>query len=510
MAMEFTPYDLEQIMALGKQPEEVHSQLQRFADGFPDIELCRTVSVGNGLCKLSSEELNNYIANYEEESKNLQLVKFVPASGAASRMFKALYNFLEGQINDQDKDVRTFFDGINHFAFFEELTAILRASADDWIKNKDKKVVEYLLSDNGLNYGNLPKALITFHKYNDGSTAKAIDEHLVEGSLYCAGADAKVSIHFTVSEEHMDPIKSYLEKLIPFLEKRFNKKYEISFSIQDKVTDTIAVDLENNPFRLENGELLFRPGGHGALLKNLNAIDADIIFIKNIDNVAAQWLIQDTIDYKKALGGILLETQRKAFDYCRTIKGSKLLDEKLEKEILNFIDLKLGYKVPESYNEMTREEKIVFLFDKLNRPLRICGVVKSSNTGGGPFWVKHPNGSESLQLVETAQVNLQNPEQAAILKSSEYANITDLVCGIKDFEGNKFDLIKFRDPNTGFIAEKSQGGKTLKAMELPGLWNGAMSDWNTAFVEVPVTTFNPVKTVLDLLNKEHQGEHEYM
>lgn len=506
--MEFTLQDLEQIKSLGKLPQEVQDQLQRFANGFPDIELNGTVSVGNGLSKLSGEELNKFIRKYEDESKDLRLVKFVPASGAASRMFKTLYNFLEDRTDDADKDVQAYYNGIENFAFFDELKAILGNSAKRLITNRDKKIVESLLNENGLNYGSLPKALITFHKYNDGTTAKAIDEHLVEGSLYCSGSDHKVSIHFTVSEEHMEPIKSHLVKSVPILEKRFNNKFEISFSVQDKATDTIAVDMDNNPFRTENGELLFRPGGHGALLKNLDGIDADIIFIKNIDNVAAQWLIQDTIDYKMALGGILLETQQQVFDFCRKIQNLKSIDESLEHEIIQFMEVKMGFKIPDSFQKMNWNEKTAYLFAKLNRPIRICGVVRSSNTGGGPFWVKHPDGSESLQLVETAQVNLLNPAQAATLKSSEYANITDLVCSVKDFEGNKFDLMKFRDPNTGFIAEKSQGGKALKAMELPGLWNGAMSDWNTAFVEVPVTTFNPVKTVLDLLNKEHQGTHK--
>ncbi|RKD90103.1 DUF4301 family protein [Mangrovibacterium diazotrophicum] len=503
--MKFTSQDLAQIKAIGKQPEEVQSQLDRFVNGFPDIELYSTVSKGNGLTILSKEELKQCITRYEKGSAAKQLCKFVPASGAASRMFKALYNFLDGQTDEQDEGVQTFFNDFDNFAFSDELAALLGNEKEELLKNKSKKVVELLLSETGLNYGNLPKALLTFHKYKDDSVTKAIDEHLVEGALYCAGSNDKVAIHFTVSEEHMSLIKSHLEKILPIFEKKFDKQYIITFSVQDKATDTVAVDLDNQPIRKENGELLFRPGGHGALLKNLDAIDADIIFIKNIDNVAAQWLIQDTIDYKKALGGVLLETQNKIFDYCQKLQNSDSIDAKLEEEILEFLGMKLGYKAPNSYNELAEPQKVAFLFNKLNRPMRICGVVQSSNTGGGPFWVKHPDGALSLQLVETAQVNLQTPAQTTILKSSEYANITDLVCGVRDFEGNKFDLMKFRDPDTGFIAEKSQGGKVLKAMELPGLWNGAMSDWNTAFVEVPMTTFNPVKTVLDLLNKEHQG-----
>ena len=256
---------------------------------------------------------------------------------------------------------------------------------------------------------------------------------------------------------------------------------------------------------MEDGSLLFRPGGHGALIKNLNEIEADIVFIKNIDNVAAQWLIKDTLDYKKALGGALLETQSILFDYCHRLKSAKSLSPDTEKEIIDFLYSRLGFNVPERFNQKTEGDKIAYLYAKLNRPLRICGVIKSSNTGGGPFWVKDADGALSLQLVETAQVNLKDEAQVKILNTSEYANITDLVCGVKNFEGQPFDLMKYRDPETGFIAEKSQNGKALKAMELPGLWNGAMSNWNTAFVQVPTSTFNPVKTVLDLLKKEHQG-----
>lgn len=503
--MEFTPQDIQQIKELGKTPEEVQDQLERFVNGFPDIELLSAVSDGNGLYSLSANEVKKYISKYDEESQEKKLLKFVPASGAASRMFKNLYNYLDGQISEQDKDIQAFFDGIKNFAFYEELCSLLGDRCEELIQKKDKKVVEFVLDKKGLNYGSLPKALLTFHNYENGNTSKAIDEHLVEGSLYCPASDDKVSIHFTVSKEHLELIKTHLAASIPIFEKQYNKHFEITFSIQDKATDTIAVNRNNKAIRKENGELLFRPGGHGALLKNLDAIDADLIFIKNIDNVAAQCLIQDTVDYKKALGGILFEIQEKIYTYCKTLKNEELIDEILEKDILSFMKLTLGYVPPKIYHKLGKKDKTVSLFQKLNRPLRICGVIESSNTGGGPFWVKHPDGAESLQLVETAQVNMLNPAQKEILESSLYANITDLVCGVKDFEGKKFDLMKFRDSDTGFIAEKSQGGQTLKAMELPGLWNGAMSDWNTIFVKVPASTFNPVKTVIDLLNKEHQG-----
>jgi len=503
--MNFSQNDLEQINSLGINPEDVKIQLERFVKGFPDLELSNNVSPNKGLNKLSAEELNHYISFYDENGPAKELVKFVPASGAASRMFKTLFNFLEGAINAEDKQVAEFFDKIDDFAFSNELFDLLGDDKDVMIAAKDKKVVELLLLENGLNYGNLPKGLLSFHRYKDGSIRKAVDEHLIEGAQYCSDAKNVVKLHFTVSNEHVELFKNHLSKAVPEFEARFNKTFDISFSVQDKATDTPAVDLYNQPFRKDDGSLLFRPGGHGALLKNLDEIDADVIFIKNIDNVAAEWLVKDTIDYKKALGGILLETQATIFGFCNELKNATGLDADLENRILGFLADKLGFKVSSSYAEMSESEKTAYLFARLNRPTRVCGVVESSNTGGGPFWVKHKDGAESLQLVETAQVNMENAEQVTILQSSEYANITDLFCGVKDFEGNHFDLMKYRDPDTGFIAEKSQGGKSLKAMELPGLWNGAMSDWNTAFVEVPMTTFNPVKTVLDLLKKEHQG-----
>ena len=503
--MNFNQKDLDQIAALGISPEEVDQQISRFKNGFPDLNLFAPVEPGNGLKKLSPEELGAFIDLFEKQGIKNELVKFVPASGAASRMFKMLYNFLDGAISTEDPDVQHFFNGLKNFAFYDELVEVLGADASFAIEARAKKVVEALLTENGLNYGFLPKALLTFHKYEAGKVTKAIDEHLVEGAAYAADENGLVKLHFTVSAEHLDLIKAHIARVQPVYEQEFDKTYDISFSVQDKATDTLAVDLNNIPFRKENGELLFRPGGHGALLKNLDAVEGDIVFIKNVDNVAAQWLINDTIDYKKALGGVLVDLQNKVFDYCNCLENITETGEELEHEISVFLSEKLGYKLPDSFAKKTSVEKLELLFKVLNRPIRICGVVESSGTGGGPFWVSHNDGTQTLQLVETAQVNLEKADQVAILNASCYANITDLVCGVKNYKGEPFDLMQFRDPDTGFIAEKSAGGKTLKAMELPGLWNGAMSDWNTVFVEVPMTTFNPVKTVLDLLKKEHQG-----
>lgn len=503
--MQFSTQDIEQIKALGIDPKQVEIQLERFKNGFPELTLSGNVNANKGLRILSEVELKQYIAVFDRIAPHKDLVKFVPASGAASRMFKLLFNYVEGEVDKEDEGIQKFFAEIENFAFVSELKQILGENAEILIDEKDKKVVEALLNESGLNYGKLPKALLTFHNYEESST-KAIDEHLIEGFKYCLDNKDVVNLHFTVSEEHMELIKQHLDKVVPVYERKFGNQYVITFSVQDQATNTLAVDMENNPFRMDDETLLFRPGGHGALLKNLNEMDADVVFIKNIDNVAANWLIQDTVDYKKALGGVLLETQISIFNYCEELEDTEELTLELENSIVSFLNNKLGYKVAPDFSNLAQTKKAELLLNKLNRPLRICGVVESSGTGGGPFWVQHADGSETLQLVETDQVNKNNPEQLKILGSSNYANITDLFCGLRNYKGEKFDLMKFRDPDTGFISHKSLNGKALKAMELPGLWNGAMSDWNTCFVQVPMSTFNPVKTVLDLLKKEHQGK----
>jgi len=502
--MEFSERDIKQIKSLGISSKVVENQLERFKNGFPELKLSGNIFAGNGLRILTTQEVQKYTAKYDEDSAQLELVKFVPASGAASRMFKLLYNYLEDAVGLEDNEIQAFFKGIGKFAFSDELAGLIKDNLEERIKSGDKKIVELLLAEQGLNYGNLPKALLTFHKYIDGTTTKAIDEHLIEGANYCSDMNGRVCLHFTVSEEHMEPIKTHLSKTVPIYEARFGKHFDISFSVQDTATNTLAVDMDNEPFRID-GELLFRPGGHGALLTNLNAIDADVIFIKNIDNVAANWLLNDTVEYKKALGAVLLETQNTIFNFCKILDESSGLSLETENSIISFLQSKLGFKISASYLKLPEIERKKYLAGKLNRPTRICGVVESKNTGGGPFWVKHPDGSESFQLVETDQINKTDNAQLTFLNASNYANITDLFCGVKNYKGEKFDLTQFSNPETGFISHKSLSGKPLKAMELPGLWNGAMSDWNTAFVEVPMSTFNPVKTVLDLLKKEHQG-----
>jgi hypothetical protein len=364
-------------------------------------------------------------------------------------------------------------------------------------------ILSSLLGNEGMNYGNLPKGILTFHRYNHHSRT-AVEEHLVEGSGYAANKDSSVDIHLTVSPEHRDSFDHLLKKVQKKYEEEYHVTYHITYSVQKPSTDTLAVDDKNEPFRESDGSLHFRPGGHGALLENLNDMDADIVFIKNIDNVTHDRNKEDTIRFKKALAGLLMQYQEKIFNYLRLMERSKELTAITLKEISGFLSDELGTAV---HSKMLQKQDaaVGYLFSKLNRPVRICGMVKNvGEPGGGPFWIVEADGSKSLQIVESSQVNMHDPEQAAIMNSSTHFNPVDLVCGIRDYKGRRFNLMNYRDPNTGFISRKFKNGRPLKALELPGLWNGSMAQWNTIFVEVPINTFTPVKTVYDLLRPEHQ------
>jgi len=333
----------------------------------------------------------------------------------------------------------------------------------------------------------------------------SFEEHLVEGSHHCKDNKNLVKIHFTVSPEHIELFRKKFTDKKSLLEKELSSQFKIEFSIQKPYTDTIAVDMENLPFREMDGSILFRPGGHGALLENLNQLNADIIFIKNIDNITPDRLRPATVFYKKCLAGILLEYQEKIFNYlCFLDETNEPGKEKIE-ELEMFLENRLCVRPPAGYHDLADKEKLDYIRKKLNRPVRVCGmVVNEGEPGGGPFLAVNPDGSVSLQVVETTQIDMDNPEQKKVVESSTHFNPVDLVCGIKDYKGKKFDMVKFRDPKTGFISKKSKDGRGLKARELPGLWNGAMSDWNTIFVETPIETFNPVKTINDLLRENHQ------
>ena len=476
----FSKEDLQQIEQHGLTQAQVEQQIENFRKGFPYLKIVRAAAAGDGVLVMSDEQIAQAEARYNDVAANIKVVKFVPASGAATRMFKELFEY----VNDDKRTpgIDKLLDNIEKFAFWPELSKYIMPDSPD------EEIVESIVKT-GLCYGSKPKGLVTFHSYPEG-TRKAVEEHLVEGALYARSGD-EVYIHFTVSSEHMGGFWDVLGATQPYYEERFGVKYNVSFSVQKPSTDTIAVNPDNTPFRTDDGKLLFRPAGHGALIENLNDIDADIIFVKNIDNVTTDERRGDTVKYKKALAGLLLELQEQAFEYLKVLEvgGADL------EPIAKFVEEKLCVKLPEDYN--TELLKAV-----LNRPIRVCGVVRNQGEpGGGPFWVDGGDGTESLQIAESSQIA---PEDMHLMKSATHFNPVDLVCGVKDSRGGKFDLTQYTDPSTGFISSKSSGGRDLRAQELPGLWNGAMAKWNTVLVEVPITTFSPVKVVQDLLRPEHQ------
>lgn len=476
----FTEKDLQQIENHGLTREAVERQLADFRRGFPFLKVVRAASPGDGVTVLAAAEADEAVRRYDVKADGLGVVKFVPASGAATRMFKELFEFVnEGK---RGKGIDVLLENIDRFAFWPELKAVLPAGADD------RSVVSSIVND-GLGYGRKPKGLVTFHAYPDGAR-KAVEEHLVEGAAY-ASAGGEVRIHFTVSPEHQDGFESLLAEKVPVYEKRFGIRYRIAFSVQKPSTDTLAVNPDNTPFRQDDGSLLFRPAGHGALIENLDEIDADLIFIKNIDNVTTDARRGDTVRYKKVLAGVLLGLQEQTFDYLRAMDAG---DADLA-AIADFIRQRLCVKLPEKYDaELLRTI--------LDRPIRVCGMVRNEGEpGGGPFWVANPDGTESLQIAESSQIA---PGDLPLMQSATHFNPVDLVCGVRTYQGGKFDLRQYTDPSTGFISNKSAGGRELRAQELPGLWNGAMARWNTVFVDVPVTTFSPVKVVQDLLRPQHQ------
>ncbi|WP_422361490.1 DUF4301 family protein [Reichenbachiella sp.] len=487
----FSATEEAQILAHGANVSSIENQLKNFSTGFPFLELDRPATQGDGITKLTTEQVDQFVASYDRSSTGKKLVKFVPASGAATRMFKELFEYVA--TDELNSGTQHFISGLENFAFYEELKNYLQVQGyelDDLLDSKNyKAIASALLDENGLGYGKLPKGLLAFHN-EKGVIKTPIEEHLVEGAKY-ASQNGLVRLHFTVSTEHQQKFESKLSDVIPIYEASLGVKYEVSFSQQKKSTDTIAVDLANAPVK-DNGHLLFRPAGHGALLENLNDLDADVIFVKNIDNVVPDHLKEDTITYKKALASLLLSFQNDSFSWQERMANG----EDCYVEILDSLRSKYGIEL----NIGDSNE----LKNYLNRPIRVCGMVENTGEpGGGPFWVKGEHVA-TLQIVETAQIDMNNDEQVAILKKSSHFNPVDLVCGVKNFEGKKFDLLQYRDNKTGFITQKSKNGHDLKAMELPGLWNGAMADWITLFVEVPISTFNPVKTVNDLLKPTHQ------
>jgi len=501
----FTDKDLKRIRDEGLSKREVMSQLKIFKRAFAPIKLKRPCTVGDGIIVIPDTDRKSLITNYNEASQQRKIIKFVPASGAASRMFRDWFRYAEMKDFNTGQSGADFMENLTQFAFYDDLQKSISENGDNitsLITNRQlQNILEYVLTLKGLNYANLPKALIKFHSYPNRNRTP-LEEHLVEAALYVQDASHICRIHFTVSNEHKADVENYLSKVMKYYEGKYGVKYDLSLSVQLSSTNTIAVDMSNNPFRDNEGKLVFRPGGHGALLKNLNSIDGDIIFLKNIDNVVPDRLKPATVLHKKILGGYLVQLQEEIFANLRLLVEEQADNETLYR-IARFCNEQLFIDLPRSFEILSTSQKIDIMIDKLNRPIRVCGMVKNEGEpGGGPFWIEE-NQTLSLQIIEQAQVDLESYEQKRIWNSSTHFNPVDLVCGVKDYRGQKFDLEKFVDKNAYIISQKSWKGRSLKALELPGLWNGAMARWNTVFVEVPTVTFNPVKTVNDLLRKEH-------
>ena len=503
-----TQDDLKQIASKGITEEQVKHQLQQFESGFPFLKLEAAAAIGKGIEAPTEQERNEYIDKWNRyKAEGKKIVKFVPASGAASRMFKDMFAFVDAAYDVPTTDFeKKFFNNIKDFAFYEELDQTCKTNEGKGIESlisegNYKAVAANMLQSKGLNYGQLPKGMLLFHKYSEGLRTP-MEEHLVEGALY-ASSNGEANVHFTVSHEHMPLFEKKVAEKKDSYAKTYGINYNISFSEQKPSTDTIAANPDNTPFRNSDGSLLFRPGGHGALIQNLNDIDADVIFVKNIDNVVPDRLKEDTVTYKQLIAGILVSLQEKIFEYLRLLDTGNYTHEQLE-EIIRFVQRDLCCR-KNDIKELEDADLVIYLRNKLNRPTRVCGVVKNvGEPGGGPFLTYNQDGTVSLQILESSQIDKSNTEYMKMFTEGTHFNPVDLVCAVKDYKGNAFNLPDFVDHTTGFISSKSKNGKELKALELPGLWNGAMSDWNTVFVEVPLSTFNPVKTVNDLLREQHQ------
>ena len=506
----FNNDDLNQLESKGITPEEAMRQVEALRYGFPYPNIIAPASLENGIMRLDEDDKSAYLLEWDRylNSPNCNVVKFVPASGAASRMFKDLYNFLDADYNEPTTDAeKAFFAHLTRFAFYDSLNETCLRNA--WrtvpklIASKEyKTVVANLLYPKGLNYGNLPKGLLLFHLYGK-ETRTPTEEHLAEGALYERSGTRQVKVHFTVSPEHIEEFKNNIDKRQRFLEDEYCIRYEVSFSVQDSSTDTLALTPEGELFRLENGELLFRPGGHGALIRNLQETNADIVFIKNIDNVVPDFLKCDTIIYKKLIAGVLVKAREHVFNYLQLLEKPKVVHAQLM-EIVDFLRDNFCIEIS-NIDLMEDKDLLELLRRKLDRPIRVCGMVRNQGEpGGGPFIIREADGSSSLQILESTQIDMSDPQKRAMFEQGSYFNPVDLVCSLRDYKGEPFNLESFVNPKTAFISEKSKDGRKLLALERPGLWNGAMDDWNTIFIEVPISTFAPVKTVNDLLRPEHQ------
>lgn len=513
----FSPSDIKQIESKGITLEQVTAQINRIKNGMSHSHLLSAATIGKGIERYAEDDLEAFVEGFDKKKNELNLLKFVPASGAATRMFKFLFLFLKDFNPEKDSIksyversnnslIEKFVSNLEHFPFYEAVVLKVRETIPDYDHLSDSKkyfeFVKAMLDEDGLNYSFLPKGLLPFHKYENGAVT-AFQEHLYESTLY-ASSNGEANLHFTVSPKHHDYFLKELDKVRGPLEKATNTRFNVSFSYQKEATETIALTTNDEVYRNNDGSILFRPAGHGALLENLNDLDADFIFIKNIDNIVVSSKNIAVSRYKKLLAGVLLEAQETVFSYLRKLDQGGVSEADL-KIMLLFLHYRLNVSLPSNIDDWSKSQQEAFLKEKLNRPIRVCGMVKNEGEpGGGPFWIKDKQGEISLQIVEFAQINFSKKGQQELVYKATHFNPTDLVCGVKDYKGNKFDLTKFVDPEAAFITMKTQNGTDIQALELPGLWNGSMAHWNSIFVEVPIETFNPVKTVNDLLKPAHQ------
>ncbi len=511
----FTEQDIQQIENHGLTIDKVNAQISLIKKNMVYSNLLAAATIGNGILRKDKQQQQDCIDFFENKRDQISIVKFVPASGAATRMFKFLFQFLNEfdetnetieAYSEKNKLFKEFLNALEKLPFYE----IVREKINETVLNFDSLskgkqcvlFVKTMLDTNQLNYSFYPKGLLPFHKY-ENEVSTAFKEHMLEATLY-ALTNSNANLHFTISEAHKNMFENELKKVKNQLEKEINTKFNVSFSYQNKGTDTIAITSKDELFRTENGKLMFRPAGHGALIENLNMLNYDLIFIKNIDNIVVLEQNIEISDYKKMLAGILLQIQRQAFKYLNNLEDDEISEDEVN-NIELFVVNRINVEFDEAYNNYTLKEKRTYLHNKLNRPIRVCGMVKNEGEpGGGPFWVQDENGTVSLQVVEFAQIDIEKENQREIVDNATYFNPTDLVCGVKNYKGEKFDLTKYVDSKAAFITMKSQNGVDIKVLEFPGLWNGSMAYWNSIFVEIPVSTFNPVKTVNDLLKPAHQ------
>ena len=506
--MNLQDLDYRQLEEKGISTDRLEAQLKSLREGFPYLKIEAPATIGHGITLPTDELVRQSLDIWDKYLESgAKVLKMTPASGAASRMFKELFAFLNSGATKPDTEaMRQFFDNIEDFPFFhrlnfEMLTLYGRSILTMIREGKYREIIDHLLNVPGMGYGKLPKGLLMFHKV-PGTSRTPLDEHIAEGAGFAVGRDGTLPLHFPVSPEHLPLFEARIEEVKGYMERKYGMKIDVSLSVQKPSTDTVAATTDGEPYR-ENGRLFFRPGGHGALIENLNDLDADVIFIKNIDNIVPDALRDSTLQFKKVIGGILVATKMKIDRYC-SILSEGVPDEAMREEMLQFLRNVLCV-THDHADEMSPEEETEYLMAKFNRPLRVCGMVKNEGEpGGGPFLCFNPDGTVSPQILESSQIDPSDRQAMRMLHEATHFNPVDLAVATKDFRGRKFNLPDYVDQSTGFISEKSREGVTIKALELPGLWNGAMSDWNTIFVEVPADTFNPVKTVNDLLRPSHQ------